>query len=178
MSLKDGTVVSQTKAKGIYSTHHINAFEDPDEPKLIVDVVEAPWFGLKNLTDKDVMSSHEDNGRMTNDFAIERVTINLSENTIEFESWENEANIPYVNQFDFPMINPEYEGKQYRYAYGQAIVEFERQYLIKKDLVGSSQDKVSITSYFDQNSDILLKCSDSSSRNNYFFTGLVQGKSL
>ena len=178
MSLKDGTVVSQTKAKGIYSTHHINAFEDPDEPKLIVDVVEAPWFGLKNLTDKDVMSSHEDNGRMTNDFAIERVTINLSENTIEFESWENEANIPYVNQFDFPMINPEYEGKQYRYAYGQAIVEFERQYLIKKDLVDSSQDKVSITSYFDQNSDILLKCSDSSSRNNYFFTGLVQGKSL
>jgi len=142
MSLKDGTVVSQTKAKGIYSTHHINAFEDPDEPKLIVDVVEAPWFGLKNLTDKDVMSSHEDNGRMTNDFAIERVTINLSENTIEFESWENEANIPYVNQFDFPMINPEYEGKQYRYAYGQAIVEFERQYLIKKDLVDSSQDKV------------------------------------
>ena len=178
MSLKDGTVVSQTKAKGIYSTHHINAFEDPDEPKLIVDVVEAPWFGLKNLTDKDVMSSHEDNGRMTNDFAIERVTINLSENTIEFESWENEANIPYVNQFDFPMINPEYEGKQYRYAYGQAIVEFERQYLIKKDLVDSSQDKVSITSYFDQNSDILLKSSDSSSRNNYFFTGLVQGKSL
>ena len=117
-----------------------------------MDVVEAPWFGLKNLTDKDVMSSHEDNGRMTNDFAIERVTINLSENTIEFESWENEANIPYVNQFDFPMINPEYEGKQYRYAYGQAIVEFERQYLIKKDLVDSSQDKVSITSYFDQNS--------------------------
>merc|ERR1711899_696398 len=142
MSLKDGTVVSQTKAKGIYSTHHINAFEDPDEPKLIVDVVEAPWFGLKNLTDKDVMSSHEDNSRMTNDFAIERVTINLSENTIEFKSWENEANIPYVNQFDFPMINPEYEGKQYRYAYGQAIVEFERQYLIKKDLVDSSQDKV------------------------------------
>ena len=40
--------------------------------RLIVDIVIAPWFGLKNLTNIDVMLSHEDSGRMTNDFAIER----------------------------------------------------------------------------------------------------------
>ena len=40
------------------------------------------------------------------------------------------------------MINPEYEGKKYNYAYGQAIVEFERQYLIKKDIADSANDKV------------------------------------
>ena len=40
------------------------------------------------------------------------------------------------------MINPEYEGRKYNYAYGQAIVEFERQYLIKKDIADSANDKV------------------------------------
>ena len=42
------------------------------------------------------------------------------------------------------MINPEYEGRKYNYAYGQAIVEFERQYLIKKDIADSANDKVHI----------------------------------
>ena len=73
-----------------------------------------------------------------------RCTIDLSANTIKHESWGNEADIPYINQFDFPMINPEYEGKKYNYAYGQAIVEFERQYLIKKDIADSANDKVHI----------------------------------
>jgi len=143
MSLETGKVVSQMKTKGIYSTHHINAYEDLDHwPELIVDIVLAPWFGLKNLTNIDVMLSHEDSGRMTNDFAIERCTIDLSANSIKHESWENDADIPYINQFDFPMINPEYEGRKYNYAYGQAIVEFERQYLIKKDIANSANDKV------------------------------------
>merc|ERR1712241_1545832 len=113
MSLKDGTVVSQMKTKGLYSTHHINAYEDLDHwPRIIVDIV------------------------------IERCIIDLAANSITHESWENESDIPYINQFDFPMINPEYEGKKYRYAYGQAIVEFKRQYLIKKDIAHSSNDKV------------------------------------
>ena len=30
MSLQDGNVVSQMKTKGLYSTHHINAYEDLD----------------------------------------------------------------------------------------------------------------------------------------------------
>jgi len=143
MSLKDGSVVSQMKTKGLYSTHHINAYEDLDHwPRIIVDIVLAPWYGLQNLTDKDTMLNYEDTGRMTNDFAIERCTIDIAANTIEHESWGNEADIPYINQFDFPMINPEYEGKNYQYAYGQAIVEFKRQYLIKKDIAHSSNDKV------------------------------------
>merc|ERR1719412_2446023 len=128
------------KTKGLYSTHHINAYEDLDHwPRIIVDIVIAPWYGLQNLTDKDTMLNYEDTGRMTNDFAI---TIDIAANSITHESWENESDIPYINQFDFPMINPEYEGKKYRYAYGQAIVEFKRQYLIKKDIAHSSNDKV------------------------------------
>jgi len=146
MSLSDGKVVSQMKTKGLYSTHHINAYENvefqPYSKKIIVDIVIAPWFGLQNLTNKDVMLNYEDTGKMTNDFAIERCVIDLSSNTIEHESWTNDADIPYINQFDFPMINPDYEGKNYRYAYGQAIVEFKRQYLIKKDIKYSSNDKV------------------------------------
>ena len=79
-------------------------------------------------------------------------------------SWENNAAEaqPYYNQFDFPKVNPDYYGRypaiisaarrsllyiavlcrHYCYAYGQAIVDVKRHYLVKKNVCDSTEDKV------------------------------------
>ena len=87
-------------------------------------------------------------------------------------SWENNAAEaqPYYNQFDFPKVNPNYYGRypffksdyfsffifnygttsliivvtcrHYCFAYGQAIVDVRRQYLVKKNVCDSTEDKV------------------------------------
>merc|ERR1712156_240830 len=49
---------------------------------------------------------------------------------------------PYYNQFDFPKVNPNYYGRHYCYAYGQAIVDVRRQYLVKKNVCDSTEDKI------------------------------------
>ena len=147
MSLETGDVVSHTQTEGIYATHHINAYEtmEEDAEKVIVDIVRAPWYAITNYTDRDSMLNYEDTGVMTNHFILSRYTIDLTNPSISAvteSSWSNDLEIPYINQFDFPLINPEYEGKPYCYAYGQAIVETFRQYLVKKNICDSSQDKV------------------------------------
>jgi len=151
MSLLTGNVVSHTKAKGLYSTHHINAYEVHEQEdtvyKVIVDIVEAPWYALANSTDRSTMLNWQDNGALENDFQIERFTIDITHNEISSEPWPNDASIPYVNGFDFPLINPEYEGKPYCYSYGQALVQNYRQYLIKKNVCDSTEDKV----WFEEN---------------------------
>jgi len=144
MSLETGSVVSHTYTDGIYSTHHINAYEESDGKTdlVVVDIVEAPWFAIVNYTDRDAMLNTEDTGAMSNDFVLNRYTIDLTHNAVSVSSWSNKQNIPFINQFDFPLINPLYEGKPYCFAYGQAIVETKRQYLVKKNICDSSEDKV------------------------------------
>jgi len=143
MSLETGKVVSHTYIEGIYATHHINAYETFEEgsEQVVVDLVKAPWYALANFTDRDSMLNAEDNGAMTNLFVLSRYTIDITHDQVVESSWSNALNIPFMNQFDFPLINPEYEGKPYCYAYGQAIVQTYRQYLIKKNICDSSQDK-------------------------------------
>jgi len=144
MSLETGKVVSHTYTKGIYSTHHINAFEITEDgaEKVVVDIVKTPWYAMANYTDRDSMINWQDSGSMSNAFELSRYTIDIEQNEVEESSWSNHLGIPYINQFDFPLINPEYEGKPYCYAYGQSIVENFRQYLVKKNICDSSQDKV------------------------------------
>ena len=144
MSLKSGEVVSHTYTEGIYATHHINAYEtfEEDSEKVVVDLVRAPWYALANFTDRDAMLNWEDSGSMSNSFILSRYTIDITHNEVVESAWSNDLDIPYLNQFDFPLINPEYEGRPYCYAYGQAIVEQFRQYLVKKNICDSSQDKV------------------------------------
>jgi len=152
MSLHTGDIVSHTQTEGLYATHHINAYEivEDDVEKLIVDIVRAPWYAITNSTDRETMLNAEDTGIMTNNFIISRYTIDIRDPSLSAvveSSWSNDLDIPYINQFDFPRINPEYEGKPYCYAYGQAIVETFRQYLVKKNICDSSQDKV----WFEEN---------------------------
>jgi len=152
MNLHTGDITSHTKTEGLYATHHINAYEivEKDVEQLVVDIVRAPWYAMTNSTDRDTMINAEDTGIMNNLFNISRYTIDLrnpSVTAVSETSWPNEQDIPYINQFDFPLINPEYEGKHYCYAYGQAIVETFRQYLVKKNICDSSQDKV----WFEEN---------------------------
>ena len=75
-------------------------------------------YALSNFTDKNVMLNWVDSGAMENLFEIRRVeiTTNLSpadKNQIFSSSWENNSPSaqPYYNQFDFPKINPNYEGR-------------------------------------------------------------------
>jgi len=144
MSLKTGKVVSHTYTEGIYATHVINAYETSEDgtTEVVVDLVRAPWYALTNFTDRDSMLNWEDSGAMTNLFILTRYTIDITHNAVSESSWSNDLDIPYINQFDFPLVNPTYEGKPYCYAYGQAIVQNYRQYLIKKNICDSSQDKV------------------------------------
>jgi len=147
MNLHTGDVTSHTKTAGLYATHHINAYEIVENgvEHLVVDLVRSPWYAMTNFTDRETMLNYEDTGIMTNLFNITRYTIDLrnpSVTAVKESSWPNELGIPYINQFDFPLINPEYEGKHYCFAYGQAIVETYRQYLVKKNICESSQDKV------------------------------------
>ena len=75
-------------------------------------------YALSNFTDKNVMLNWVDSGAMENLFEIRRVeiTTNLSpadKNQVFTSTWENNSpsSQPYYNQFDFPKINPDYEGR-------------------------------------------------------------------
>merc|ERR1712055_207135 len=124
------------KTGAIYSTHHINAYEvtENELETVVVDLVIPPWYALKNFTDKDIMLNTEDTGSMENLFEIRRYQIDIHNERAFSSSWENNAPEaqPYYNQFDFPKVNPNYYGRHYCYAYGQAIVDVRRQYLVIK----------------------------------------------
>merc|ERR1711909_55023 len=146
MSLKTGKVVSHTKTEGSYSAHHINAYEKKENglEVVVVDVIFQPWDTLATLFDLDTLLHWHDSGVMYNSANITRFHIDLHNNQISTLPWDNISPTaqPYYNQFDFPVINPEYEGRPYCYAYGQTMVENFRQYLIKKNICDSTQDKV------------------------------------
>merc|ERR1712158_202025 len=120
VNLKTGETTNGIKTEAIYSTHHINAYEvtENELDTVVVDLVIPPWYALKNFTDKEAMLNTEDTGSMENLFEIRRY------------------------QFDFPKVNPNYYGRHYCYAYGQAIVDVRRQYLVKKNVCDSTEDKI------------------------------------
>ena len=118
MNLHTGHITSHTNTVGLYATHHIDAYEIEDNgvEQLVVDLVRSPWYAMTNFTDRETMLNYEDTGIMTNLFNISRYTIDLrnpSVTAVKESSWPNDLGIPYINQFDFPLINPEYEGKHY-----------------------------------------------------------------
>merc|ERR1719341_1336811 len=94
--------------------------------------------------DKEAMLNAEDTGSMENLFEIRRYQIDIENEQALSSSWENNAAEaqPYYNQFDFPKVNPNYYGRHYCYAYGQAIVDVRRQYLVKKNVCDSTEDKI------------------------------------
>merc|ERR1712088_1072993 len=146
VNLKTGETTNGIKTGAIYSTHHINAYEvtENELETVVVDLVIPPWYALKNFTDKDIMLNTEDTGSMENLFEIRRYQIDIQNERAFSSSWENNAPEaqPYYNQFDFPKVNPNYYGRHYCYAYGQAIVDVRRQYLVKKNVCDSTEDKI------------------------------------
>merc|ERR550519_2633237 len=146
VNLKTGETTSPMKTEAFYSTHHINAYEvtENELDTVVVDLVIPPWYALTNFTDKEAMLNTEDTGSMENLFEIRRYQIDLTNEQVFSSSWENNAAEaqPYYNQFDFPKVNPNYYGRHYCYAYGQAIVDVRRQYLVKKNVCDSTEDKI------------------------------------
>jgi len=111
---------------------------------VVVDVILTDWDALNDVFDLETILHWKDSGDMNSLGRATRYTIDLQNNKISAKSWENDSPTaqPFYNQFDFPLINPEYEGRSYCYVYGQAMVEYYRQYLIKKNICDSTQDKV------------------------------------
>ena len=150
VDLEANKVVSKSSVPGFYGTHHVNANETTDR-KVVCDVVHAPNNALTMYTDKEYLKNtlvRED--VFTNDFEIVRYTINLVNGSpTQVQPWSecfgttpSSANRAFVNQFDFPVVNPRIAGYKNRYAYGQALLDFQRQYLVKKDLTVNGQDKI------------------------------------
>ncbi|CAJ1959216.1 unnamed protein product [Cylindrotheca closterium] len=137
--LNERKEVMSATVDGFYGTHHVNAFEASDGT-LVCDVVHAPNDALQHFTDKQFLRNHPvDETKFTTPFEIQRYTIDLVSNSIEKESWDEVFGIPaknrrFVHQFDFPNVHPNRAGYEYRYAYGQSMIDFQRHYLIKKDL--------------------------------------------
>lgn len=145
---------------GFYGTHHVNAYETMIEKKMclgplcitnmdqvvVTDVIIPPHYALQNYTDRTVLLEAKDDGHsMSNAFNIVRFTTSLSTYETTAEHWNDlfpNTALPFVNQFDFPNLNPNYAGKEYCFAYGQSVVNFHRHYLVKKDLCGDSGDLI------------------------------------
>lgn len=82
------------------------------------------------------MLNTPDTGANENLFKITRYEIDVKNKHVFSFDWANTfpGAQPYYNQFDFPKVNPNYYGYSYCFAYGQALVENYRQYLVKKNL--------------------------------------------
>lgn len=148
-NLETGAHTGPIKTDGVYSTHHINAYEsnENDLETIVMDVVIPPWYALKNFTDKDSMLNTPDTGANENLFKITRYQIDVKNRHVFSSDWKDAfpGAQPFYNQFDFPKVNPNYYGYSYCYAYGQALVENYRQYLVKKNLCTTDheiQDKI------------------------------------
>merc|ERR1712126_9357 len=128
------------------SAHHVNAFEKKDDglETVVVDVILTDWDALNDVFDLETILHWKDSGDMNSLGRATRYIIDLQNNEISAKSWENDSPTaqPFYNQFDFPLINPEYERRSYCFVYGQAMVEYYRQYLVKKNICDSTQDKV------------------------------------
>ena len=43
------------------------------------------------------------------------VRLNLETKEVKVEEWENKLDTPFINTFDFPIINPDFTGVKHRY---------------------------------------------------------------
>lgn len=75
-----------------------------------------------------------------NEFA--RYKINLATGNITRSTFDNKLNSVFANMFDFPMINEQHRGKEYCFVYGVSMVDYTRTAIVKKDVCGTSSDKV------------------------------------
>merc|ERR1719458_699675 len=75
--------------------------------------------------------------------AITRYHLYLETSTVKALGFSNLMNDNrYINQFDFPVINEAYRGKEYCIIYGWSAFDYSRTALVKKNVCDSTQDKV------------------------------------
>ena len=140
---------------GFYGTHHINAFETSQknwwggvDRVVVTDVIIPPYYALQNYTDRTVLLEAKDDGVSTSTpFRIVRFTTNLRTFETESKDWNelfpvSSSAQAFANQFDFPNINPNYNGREYCYAYGLSMVNFRRHYIVKKNLCQTGKDMI------------------------------------
>jgi len=122
----------------VYATHHANAFEENGE--IVLDVSCNPYDALKTALDVDTVLNWNETGVTTSPSHMKRIRLNLETKEVKVEEWENKLDTPFINTFDFPIINPDFTGVKHRYVYGYAQVDYFYQHLVKKDLEDSSND--------------------------------------
>jgi beta,beta-carotene 9',10'-dioxygenase len=100
-----GKVVDSYQTFAFFAFHHVNAFER--DGKLVLDVVcyedAEVIFGVQNHFKKDVSPAPEDFRIRLERFTIDEGKV-FSETLLE-------------GPFEFPRINPAFDGKPYRYVY-------------------------------------------------------------
>jgi len=141
IDLSDGTVIDGFESWDpalAYATHHANAYEEDGE--IILDVSCNPWDALNTALDVDIILNWEETGATESPSKMKRIRLDLATKNVVVEDWDNELDISFINTFDFPIINPQYNGLKHRYVYGWAQVDYWHVYLVKKDLEDSSND--------------------------------------
>jgi len=128
----------------VYSAHHVNAYRNSEE-ELIVDLCPTPFDNMRDylVLDNLLNPPAETKWISTNkDLEFLRFSINLSDGKVERNFFPNPTESRWVNQFDFPVINEKYRGKNYCYVFGVTAFDYSRIALVKKNICNPKEDKV------------------------------------
>ena len=122
-----------------FSAHHVNAWEEGSE--IVLDLSFSPWDSFTSIFDMGNMLNQSLTEKVASDSIMKRIRLNIGSKKVEGEDWPNELGVPMLTTMEFPTINMEYTGRRNRFAYGQVMIDYWRQTLVKKDLLKSMNDK-------------------------------------
>jgi len=148
VNLKTGEV-QEIQADVHFFQHHVNAYEVEGGREIILDLSPADPYGLREYVKFENMLNPPEvsNGTTPSGGAeLTRLHIYLDSGSVVTSGFPNlieDSRITrYVNQFDFPVINEAYRGKEYCVIYGWSAFDYSRTALVKKNICDATQDKV------------------------------------
>ena len=147
VNLKNGEVKGPFSSPWIFSTHHVNAYEN-SATEIILDLAPTPFENMREYLKLDNMMNPPASGTKeaeistTDDLEVLRYNIDIATGDVKISKFPNVIDSKFVNTFDFPTINEDYRGKKYCYAYGVSAFAYSRTALVKKNVCDASEDKV------------------------------------
>ena len=132
------------KTERRFTLHHVNSYE-LDENTIVVDYITYPdVLVLKNLRLNIIRDPKKRDKLSPNKCRIRRYTLHLNNQTVVPSKLGNKRGLQFLNHFDMPAINENYQYKKYCVIYGLAMksddVSFSRFKLIKKNVCDSRKD--------------------------------------
>jgi carotenoid cleavage dioxygenase-like enzyme len=122
-----GRLVASATIDALFSLHHTNAFET--DQGVILDVVafadssilSSSAFELSTLRHKDLRDSYK--GKVPQEY-MHRIEVVFDRRADPFRATASSSKIDSLDRegleynFDFPMVNPKFQGKKYCFVYG------------------------------------------------------------